>query len=131
MNTGSLVYDVVHANAEFSDQLSDHDPTLLTMTLAPVPEPETYAMLLAGLALVGAAIRRRRQSCLTMMLQGLAPAASQRCPAGAGRLTVASQNAIWLTRPAATSTIAADSAGLAPSPTTALQAAPTAICEKP
>jgi predicted extracellular nuclease len=61
MNTGSLVYDVVHANAEFSDQLSDHDPTLLTMTLAPVPEPETYAMLLAGLALVGAAIRRRRQ----------------------------------------------------------------------
>ena len=61
MNRGSLVYDVVHANAEFSDQLSDHDPTLLTMSLAPVPEPETYAMLLAGLALVGAAIRRRRQ----------------------------------------------------------------------
>jgi len=36
---GSLVYDIVHANAEFSDQLSDHDPTLLTFALAPVPEP--------------------------------------------------------------------------------------------
>lgn len=60
MNRAALVYDVVHANAEFSDQLSDHDPTLLTMTLAPVPEPQTYAMLLAGLALMGSAIRRRR-----------------------------------------------------------------------
>ncbi|MBP6505549.1 MAG: PEP-CTERM sorting domain-containing protein [Rhodoferax sp.] len=29
---------------------------------AAVPEPETYAMLLAGLALVGAVARRRRQS---------------------------------------------------------------------
>lgn len=62
MARGSLVYDVVHANAEFSDQLSDHDPTLLTMSLAPVPEPETYAMLVAGLALVGAAVRRRRKA---------------------------------------------------------------------
>ena len=31
-------------------------------TLAPVPEPETYAMLLAGLGLVGAIARRRRAS---------------------------------------------------------------------
>lgn len=29
-------------------------------TLAPVPEPETYAMMLAGLGLVGVAVRRRR-----------------------------------------------------------------------
>lgn len=29
---------------------------------APIPEPETYAMLLAGLGLVGAAVRRRKQS---------------------------------------------------------------------
>ena len=27
---------------------------------APVPEPETYAMLLAGLAIIGAVARRRR-----------------------------------------------------------------------
>ncbi len=58
---GALVYDVVHANSEFSDQLSDHDPTLLTFALAPVPEPETYAMLLAGLGVMGAFVRRRRQ----------------------------------------------------------------------
>ncbi len=31
-----------------------------TLTLAPVPEPETYALLLAGLGLIGAAARRRR-----------------------------------------------------------------------
>ena len=30
-------------------------------TVAPIPEPETYAMLLAGLALVGLARRRRKQ----------------------------------------------------------------------
>jgi predicted extracellular nuclease len=61
MNSASLVYDVVHANAEFSDQLSDHDPTLLTMSLAPVPEPETYALMLAGLAIIGARVRRLRR----------------------------------------------------------------------
>ncbi len=31
-----------------------------TLMLAPVPEPETYALLLAGLGIVGAAARRRR-----------------------------------------------------------------------
>jgi hypothetical protein len=30
------------------------------VTLSPVPEPETYAMLLAGLGLVGAALTRRK-----------------------------------------------------------------------
>jgi len=29
---------------------------------APVPEPETYAMLLAGLGLIGAVSRRRKAS---------------------------------------------------------------------
>jgi hypothetical protein len=32
----------------------------LNVTLAPVPEPETYAMLLGGLGLVGAVARRRK-----------------------------------------------------------------------
>ena len=39
------------------------EPKFSTTTvyeLAPVPEPETYAMLLAGLGLVGLAARRRR-----------------------------------------------------------------------
>jgi len=31
-----------------------------TATIAPIPEPETYALMLAGLALVGAAARRRK-----------------------------------------------------------------------
>ena len=32
----------------------------LHLTMAPVPEPETFAMMLAGLLAVGAAVRRRR-----------------------------------------------------------------------
>ena len=31
-----------------------------TFQAAPIPEPETYALMLAGLAMVGAAVRRRR-----------------------------------------------------------------------
>ncbi|MFX9665008.1 FxDxF family PEP-CTERM protein [Acinetobacter baumannii] len=30
------------------------------LSVTPVPEPETYALLLAGLGLIGAAARRRR-----------------------------------------------------------------------
>ncbi|MDC8756821.1 PEPxxWA-CTERM sorting domain-containing protein [Janthinobacterium fluminis] len=37
-------------------------PFALHGTVSAVPEPETYAMLLAGLALVGAAARRRKQA---------------------------------------------------------------------
>jgi hypothetical protein len=37
------------------------DDVVYTNTLAPVPEPETYAMLLAGLGLMGAIVRRRKQ----------------------------------------------------------------------
>jgi len=37
LHTGALVYTIVHVNAEFSDRLSDHDPVLLTFSLAPVP----------------------------------------------------------------------------------------------
>jgi hypothetical protein len=33
----------------------------VTLTTAPVPEPETYAMMLAGLGLMGFVARRRRQ----------------------------------------------------------------------
>lgn len=32
----------------------------LTVAIAPIPEPETYAMLLAGLGLLGVAARRRK-----------------------------------------------------------------------
>lgn len=58
---GNLAYRIVHANSEFFDQVSDHDPLLLTLGLvpAPVPEPGTLATLLLGLAAVGRALRRR------------------------------------------------------------------------
>jgi uncharacterized protein len=59
-----IQYDIVHINSEFapSDPLrtSDHDPLLAYVNLSPVPEPEAYALLLAGLGLVGFAARRRR-----------------------------------------------------------------------
>jgi hypothetical protein len=36
-------------------------PPLLGIAIAPVPEPATYAMMFAGLAVVGAIVRRRRK----------------------------------------------------------------------
>ena len=60
--TGNLADDGV-ANASF--MLSPFDPgagntTTFTLTQVPtIPEPETYAMLLAGLGLMGAIARRR------------------------------------------------------------------------
>jgi len=47
-----------------SDWNYGHNPTGLSVTLqasyAPIPEPETWAMLLAGLGIVGVVTRRRR-----------------------------------------------------------------------
>ena len=42
------------------DLMSDDTEFLMIRLAAPVPEPETYAMLLAGLGLIGAVARRRR-----------------------------------------------------------------------
>ena len=43
------------------DETQDLGPTL-TLATAPVPEPETYAMMLAGLGLLGFVARRRKQN---------------------------------------------------------------------
>ena len=45
--------DLVTLNEEYRLRLSG-------VSVSPVPEPETYAMLLAGLGLVGAMARRRK-----------------------------------------------------------------------
>ncbi len=60
LNASGLAYDVVHANAEFIDQISDHDPILMTMSMvpAPVPEPATWLMMVLGVA--GLVARRAR-----------------------------------------------------------------------
>jgi hypothetical protein len=66
---GAVPTGAVAAFIEFSQSIGPIDPgaglfagTVLIddLTLAPVPEPGTYAMLLAGLGLVGFMVRRRR-----------------------------------------------------------------------
>jgi hypothetical protein len=60
---GDTIYGAAYLNA-FSEQVdvaSDYIGTYLYRATAPVPEPETWAMLLAGLGLLGFAARRRRQ----------------------------------------------------------------------
>jgi predicted extracellular nuclease len=37
--SGLFDYDVVHVNSEFADQISDHDPQIVRLTLAPTPTP--------------------------------------------------------------------------------------------
>ncbi|MBI1394841.1 MAG: PEP-CTERM sorting domain-containing protein [Betaproteobacteria bacterium] len=55
VNDGSLVFDGV----TFSASYNPNDVTLRVTNVAAVPEPETWALLLAGIGVVGAVVRRR------------------------------------------------------------------------
>ena len=56
---GLVEGQVVVANWASSVQINDA-PFVGHVPLAPIPEPETYAMLLAGLGLMGAVVKRRK-----------------------------------------------------------------------
>lgn len=75
--TGERHYDAIYTDPTYSsayssawlnafqgapDSARDHVGTFLYRHAAPVPEPKTYAMLLAGLGMLGIAARRRRTS---------------------------------------------------------------------
>jgi hypothetical protein len=52
---------IIGYNDSFSPH-NDWDDLVIGVNIAPIPEPETYAMLLAGLGLMGFVARRRKQS---------------------------------------------------------------------
>lgn len=57
--TGKSVLTTINLATGAATKTGDFVGTINGLTIAPVPEPETYAMLLAGLGLIGAASRRK------------------------------------------------------------------------
>ncbi len=49
VTNAAVAYDVVHANAEFADQVSDHDPQVARLILAPPPPPTAGALAISTL----------------------------------------------------------------------------------
>jgi hypothetical protein len=66
---GAGTYSLWVGGADYAAQLNAAVPSYgvtTSVAIAPVPEPETYAMLLAGLGLMGGIARRRRASVKSM-----------------------------------------------------------------
>jgi hypothetical protein len=61
MTLGSQTYSFVIGYNDTASH-SDWDDLVIGINVAAIPEPETYAMLLAGLGLMGFVARRRKQS---------------------------------------------------------------------
>ena len=59
----NLDFSAPHLKVQFLTGVNDTQKTgnLLSQTIPAIPEPETYAMMLAGLGLLGFVARRRRQ----------------------------------------------------------------------
>ena len=59
LNT-SMWHDLAPVPGQMGDTFRDKISVTVDFHAAPIPEPETYAMLLAGLGLMGAVVRRRK-----------------------------------------------------------------------
>jgi hypothetical protein len=59
----NLNFSAPHLKVQFMTGINDTSPqgSLLSQTVPAIPEPETYAMMLAGLSLLGFVARRRKQ----------------------------------------------------------------------
>jgi uncharacterized protein len=62
LNKSGWAFDVVHANSEFIEQVSDHDPMLLRLDLVPTPVPEPATWLMMALGVAGLVARASRAS---------------------------------------------------------------------
>jgi hypothetical protein len=63
-----LINDATLWSTKTTGDFSTHAPNLTQFAVAPVPEPQTYALLLTGLGLVGMRLRQRQRTRLPILL---------------------------------------------------------------